>query len=184
MPLQFYPGLFTPRRAIVDQKRKIVVEDRGALDHAKRVLTACQNLPELQERVLEIWFKNFSTAGKSLVYAGFWNRDKFIALTIPPDRPPLPKNASRYVKIGGEITYPLQPRLIQAAVESKEMVREGSKKEEFLAIPLVPADGDQIIGVLLLSNRLTQGRMPITDEDVEAARSFGEIAAEALAHFS
>ena len=184
MPLHFYPGLFTSKNSgVVGKQKGIMVEDRSALGSARRVLAACQNLSLLQERILEFGFKIFSVFGKYVVYAGFWQPDRYISLTIPQSATPLPEMASRYVRIGGEATFPLQPKLIQAAIERKEIVRSGSRKEEFLALPLVSEDGERVMGALLLSNRLTQGRMPVTDSDVETARAFGEMAAEALARF-
>ena len=172
-----------PRSIIV--KKGCSLEDKLLyLDQTKHSLESLQNLPELYKRILDLAFKNFSAVGKSVVYAGFWSRDKFTALTIPKHLPPFPWNAGPYVKIGGEVKYPFQPELIQEAIKEKDIVPGNSKKEKFLAIPLVTEDKNAVLGILLLSNRLSKGKEQITEDDIEVARTFGKVVSEALSRFA
>ena len=188
IPTKVYRGPFTsPRRPVVDQQKSLIVGEGCSLAdrflylaRTKHTLADCQNLPELQARIFELAFKNFTFSGKSLIYAGFWFRNEFTALTVPQERPPFPQNA----EIGREAIHPFQPELIQEAKETKDIVRGGSEAEAFLAIPLVSDDRSKTLGILLLSNRLSYGRKPITEDDIEVARAFGEVVSEALAHFS
>ena len=188
---EVYRGPFTsPRRLVVDQPKSLIVgegcklEDRLLyLARTKHTLEDCQNPPELRERIFELAFKNFIYVGKSPVYAGFWNNERFAALAIPENQPAFPQNASSYVKVGAKVEFPFQPEIIEHAIATKELVVGGSEKESFLAVPFITEDREHVLGILLLSNRLSEGRKKITSDDVEVARTLGEIASEALNRF-
>ncbi len=187
-----YRGPFTaPRKSIVDKPGECLILGDGCpirdrflyLARMKKSLASCQNLPELQEKILDLAFKNFTIVGKSAVYAGFWFHDEFTAYTIPQDRPPFPGNAGRYVSIGKTPIHLIRPELIKKAVETKDLVPGKSENEEFLAVPLVTKDRGRVFGIMLLSNRLSDGRNKFTKDDIKIARALGEVASEAICRF-
>lgn len=190
MSIKICPGPFTiPRRPIVNHQNKSLIIGKGGsledrflfLARTKHNLVDCRNLPELQRKIFEFTSKHFQIEGKSVVYAGFWQADKYNAFTIPESAPPLPHNASLYASRNKAPSFPFQSELIQEAIKTKNLALGGAEKEEFLAVPLVSRDRDAVFGVLLLSNRLNNYADKFTENDIEVARAISEIASESMA---
>lgn len=190
MKITTYRGLFTiPRTQIIDNQKKSLIVAKGAslddkflyLARTKHKLVDCRNLPELQAKIIEFTFKHFQIEGKSVVYAGFWQGDKYNAHTIPEGSPPFPHNMSLYTSRNKSPKFIIQPELIQEAIKTKNLALGGTEKEEFLAVPLISRDRSAVFGFLLLSNRLSNGVDKFSENDIEVARAIGEIASESMA---
>jgi len=190
MSIKICRGPFTlPRTQIIDKQNKSLIIAKGAslddkflyLARTKHKLVDCRNLPELQQNIFEFTSKHFQIEGKSVVYAGFWQGDKYNTFTIPEGSPPFPHNASLYASRNKSPEFPIQPELIQEAIKTKNLALGSTEKEEFLAMPLVSRDRSAVFGILLLSNRLSNGLDKFNENDIEVARAIGEIASETMA---
>ena len=69
----------------------------------------------------------------------------------------------------------------QKAIETKNIFLGSTEEEDFLAVPLINKNRDAVFGILLLSNRLSNGREKFNKKDIDVARIIGEIASECMA---
>lgn len=186
-------GPFTqPRRCVGGEQRSVIVSAESGLPdrisylaNTKGALESCRSLPQLYNKIFDLGFKNFTFVGKSLVFAGFWGSGRYAAITIPDRALPLPQNASIFVRTSSPSSFPIQKELIEQAIETKDLAQsDESGDEHFLAVPIVDEDRSNVLGVLLFSNRLSNGTKKFTKDDIRIARALSEVASEELARWS
>jgi hypothetical protein len=150
-------------------------------------------MPELQRQIYKQIRKLLPSVGRLLCLAFFGQQNDFISFTPETNQvgfrlgiayestPPRIFTSKNLVP-----TFPLQPDLIRAAIDTKNIHLEESGNAEHLAFPLVdpgrtsaPEKG-KVLGVFLLVNLFRNDQEKTTEDDIALARTFAEKSAEEI----
>ncbi|MFH1683834.1 MAG: hypothetical protein ABIA67_03000 [Candidatus Margulisiibacteriota bacterium] len=177
-----------PRLAGIDREQNLSISDKSSLDdrllylkRRKHSLVDARSLTDLYHTIFKVAFKNFSIEEKALVYAVFLVGDGGTIVAFPNEIFQFPGAEEPHPFKGKIPDHPIQPDLIQEAMDSKTPLLHETPSEHFLAVPLLkPKNIDPnmgLLGVLLFSNK-EEGEF--TDTSNTVVRHFAEYASEAM----